>query len=41
VIGDAYDTDSTVLDEALGLLDGELARLGAVVTRARIGEQAP
>ena len=41
VIGDAYDMDNTVLDEALGLLDGELARLGAVVTRARIGEEAP
>ncbi|MBX3206305.1 MAG: DUF3341 domain-containing protein [Labilithrix sp.] len=38
LIGDAYDDDADVLDEALDLLDGELARLGAVVTRARLPE---
>lgn len=41
VIGDAFDADHAGLDEALGLLDGELTRLGAVVTRARLDEATP
>ncbi|MCW5834442.1 MAG: DUF3341 domain-containing protein [Labilithrix sp.] len=38
LIRDAYDDDAGILDEAQALLDAELARLGAVVTRARLAE---